>query len=851
MASDPPPMPFFVREKEFLKLYGFGTSQIEEAQAPPFPLALPKAASWCPSGIALAMVDPVQGPRVAVFESETGSKLSGASLLDLPKAPKNAFTFMWSPMGSALVTIAPGGKNLQESNVHVWRRAGADGPGAGAGQGGEYELQASYCHPKLEKDKKVLQWTNDENLCARLTPEGKIILYDGANLGEDHLMELAVQNVAGFEFAPMTASETCFARLALFVADQRDDLQRVVGPAEVSILELSVDENGIHSSPCAKMSVTCGQVADLLWNNMGSCLIAHCQTEVDETGQSYYGGSRLAFMSRAGEVKKDLTDEECQGGCVQAVSWSPTRDEFILISGFQPAKATLYVWDEKAKKVSSKKTLLDKAHRNTIRYNSFGSLVCLAGFGNLAGGVDFFGRDEDEYVHVASCTANCTVSAEWAPDGRHFLTAVLAPRMRVDNAINVWSGLSGSKVCTTPFEELFDVQWRPLPDSKYTDVTKEEIVAASKEDAKNVVEAGAQQKQAYRPPKARGETQNTVAQMMRGEVAAPEDDRRTRKTRQQRPKDEEAAGQDDSKEDGQTDSPPSRPPPPEAPPPPAARAQQAQAQQQAQQAQQQVQQAQQQAQQREAQAREAQRMREMQNAAKAANAAQLDRQRQLQEAQEAAQEQIVRDMLNLQRSAGYGGGADAAAALRLQAAHNAAQAKAMVQQRQQQQQREQALLLGASTQQELARRMQLYEQAQQAQNGMQLLEENAARLQEQRQRQQHEAKKLAQAQQMAAAGHQRQQQQQQQQMQSMGASAHGQKQACPATGWQYIDPKNQIQGPFSLLEMQQWYHMNYFRPELKMRCSEQDDFVPFSELFPHPMVPFQSYPKRVPSGGRR
>lgn len=24
--------------------------------------------------------------------------------------------------------------------------------------------------------------------------------------------------------------------------------------------------------------------------------IAHCQTEVDETGQSYYGGSRLAFM---------------------------------------------------------------------------------------------------------------------------------------------------------------------------------------------------------------------------------------------------------------------------------------------------------------------------------------------------------------------------------------------------------------------------------------------------------------------------------------------------------------------------------------------------------------------------
>ena len=53
-----------------------------------------------------------------------------------------------------------------------------------------------------------------------------------------------------------------------------------------------------------------------------------------------------------------------------------------------------------------------EAHRNTIRFNGFGSLVCLAGFGNLAGGVDFFGREDNDYVHVSSCTANCTVSAE-------------------------------------------------------------------------------------------------------------------------------------------------------------------------------------------------------------------------------------------------------------------------------------------------------------------------------------------------------------------------------------------------------------------------------------------------------
>ena len=34
---------------------------------------------------------------------------------------------------------------VKEPNVHVWRRAGAGDPGAGAGAGGEYRLQAIGC----------------------------------------------------------------------------------------------------------------------------------------------------------------------------------------------------------------------------------------------------------------------------------------------------------------------------------------------------------------------------------------------------------------------------------------------------------------------------------------------------------------------------------------------------------------------------------------------------------------------------------------------------------------------------------------------------------------------------------
>merc|ERR1719310_1815587 len=97
----------------------------------------------------------------------------------------------------------------------------------------------------------------------------------------------------------------------------------------------------------------------------------------------------------------------------------------------------------------------------------------------------------------------------------------------------------------------------------------------------------------------------------------------------------------------------------------------------------------------------------------------------------------------------------------------------------------------------------------------------------------------------AAAGQQamagRQQPAQQAQSQLGG---HGTKMPCPTTGWQYQDPRGNIQGPFTLLEMQQWNSMGYFRADLPMRCDASDRFVPFGELFPHPMIPFQSYPKR-------
>eukprot|EP00930_Biecheleria_cincta_P082717 TRINITY_DN72389_c0_g1_i1.p1 TRINITY_DN72389_c0_g1~~TRINITY_DN72389_c0_g1_i1.p1 ORF type:complete len:806 (+),score=220.77 TRINITY_DN72389_c0_g1_i1:92-2509(+) len=791
-------MPFFAREKEHLKLFAFNKQgEVEEQQTTPFPLPTPKAACWSPDGLAVAMVDPNNGPQVVVFEKR--DRTAGATVLTLPGAPKTVQSFLWSPLGSIVVSLAPTGKGAQEPNIHVWRRAGAGTPGSGAAVGGAYELQASFVHPKLEKDKKVVQWTLDENLCARLSPDGKIHLLDGADLSES-LMELKIANIEDFAFAPLDPKDGFHARLAVFVPDSRDDLQRIVGPAEVTIIELTATQAGLHDRPSAKMSVESGQTAELMWNAAGTCLLAHCQTEVDDSGQSYYGGSRLVLMSWGGETKKDLTAEESSsnGSSVQAIQWSPVRDEFILIFGFQPAKASLYAWNEATKKVQLKKVLLDKAHRNTIRFNSFGSLVALAGFGNLAGGMDFFGRDEQQgFVHVASATANCTVEAEWAADGRHFLTAVVAPRMRVDNGITIWNALHGSKVTELQFEELFDAQWQPEPGNNRTDITAAEIEDACKEDTKNASEAAASKKQAYRPPRARGDSANMVAQMMKGEIAAPEnDDRRARKPRQQRVREEDH--EEEASEQPPDPQPPSQrpPPPPEAPAPPpppqapgrsAAEAQAVQA----------------------AQAR-AQAEAEARAAAEAQYRAQAEREQREQREREAA----AIAAMNASAGRGYpsAGGQSA-------------------------QQQRQPLPQGQQQAQQAQQQAQAQAQAQ-AQQRAQQQKVQQAQLQQQQQLQQAQLLQQQKAQQQAQA-HQAQQQRAAAEMQS-----HGAKMQCPTTGWQYVDPKGQIQGPFTLLEMQQWYYMNYFRPELPMRCSPNDSFVPFSELFPHPLVPFQSYPKR-------
>ena len=48
--------------------------------------------------------------------------------------------------------------------------------------------------------------------------------------------------------------------------------------------------------------------------------------------------------------------------------------------------------------------------------------------------------------------------------------------------------------------------------------------------------------------------------------------------------------------------------------------------------------------------------------------------------------------------------------------------------------------------------------------------------------------------------------------------------------WVYLDPQGQVQGPFTGLEMNDWYKANFFTPDLRVKKIEDPDFEPLGQL---------------------
>jgi len=149
-------------------------------------------------------------------------------------------------------------------------------------------------------------------------------------------------------------------------------------------------------------------------------------------------------------------------GPIHDVSWSPSGREFAVIYGSMPNPSTT-IFDSK----SNTSLDLGTTSRNTLRWSPNGKLLCVGGFGNLAGQMDFW--DVKNAKKVGSSTAHCASICEWAPDSRQFIAATVSPRIRVDNGYKIFK-YDGTLLHEVKIQdELYQVFWRPRPANFYPD----------------------------------------------------------------------------------------------------------------------------------------------------------------------------------------------------------------------------------------------------------------------------------------------------------------------------------------------------------------------------------------------
>ncbi|KAK4789969.1 hypothetical protein SAY86_017273 [Trapa natans] len=254
-----------------------------------------------------------------------------------------------SPCGTYLQTFQKA-TTPQEKNVVLWRVETGDSV---------YQL--------FQKNVTKTTWpsirfSSDEAVACRLATN-EIQFFDAKDFSKGIINRLRIPGVAVFEL-----SKTPGSHVAAFVPESKG------APASVQIFACAKD---LQSLPVARRSFFRCSSVQLSWNSGSTGLLVVVQSDVDKTNQSYYGESKLNYLTTDGthEGLVHLRKE----GPVHDVQWSYSGSEFAVVYGFMPAKAT--VFDKKCNPLLE----LGTGPYNTIRWNPKGKILCLAGFGNLPG----------------------------------------------------------------------------------------------------------------------------------------------------------------------------------------------------------------------------------------------------------------------------------------------------------------------------------------------------------------------------------------------------------------------------------------------------------------------------------
>lgn len=215
----------------------------------------------------------------------------------------NLVASVLSPRGTYLQTFQkPSGP--QDKNVTLWKIQTGD---------------SIYQHSQKNMTRAnwpAIQFSSDEATACRV-PTNEVQFFDTGDFSKGVVCRLRVPGVASAELSISPASH-----VAAFVPESKGV------PASVQIFACG---DASQTQPMARRSFFRCSTTQLKWNHGSTGLLIVVQSDVDKTNQSYYGESKLYYLTTDG-VHEGLVPLRKEGP-IHDAQWSNSGLEFAVVYG--------------------------------------------------------------------------------------------------------------------------------------------------------------------------------------------------------------------------------------------------------------------------------------------------------------------------------------------------------------------------------------------------------------------------------------------------------------------------------------------------------------------------------------
>jgi translation initiation factor 2A len=440
--------------------------------------------------------------EATIVPTKTIPFLEGSKAVQLAKcSPRGSFLVTWERPITATTNNDSSVDSIAVGNLKVWDATNGK------------LVRGFHCK---KATLNTVQWTHDETLLFHLVTN-EIHVYSTTAINNSssstRVGRIVCKSITSFSLPAvigMSSSNTSLTTtssskylLTTFISGSKGK------PARIDLLrypdrlgrDSSTTNNNINTNTTtsavaniasgvslASKSLFDAEECSVLWSPRANAALVQTSTSIDATGESYYGSSHLFLLAEddtkqsgngsAIAVTLPKESSKTSSGVIPILhaAWIPNPTivgpvPFGLISGTMPSLSSLHhgVTGEPI-------FLLGRAHRNTMDISPHGRFVVCGGYGNLAGGMDFWDRNkgkrisrrvilpnnnsttkEEENNATSTATVNYVtmkdgstkldlsitssrpvVGHSWSPDSRTYIVSTTSPRMNVDNGVTVY-----------------------------------------------------------------------------------------------------------------------------------------------------------------------------------------------------------------------------------------------------------------------------------------------------------------------------------------------------------------------------------------------------------------------------